>query len=763
MNPEQWEKIQSVLSAAFLLPESEREGFVRAQLAGDSALAQEALELLRAGPHSSGFLKPPDPEMLAERLREFQDRLAGRRIGDFELQTIIGWGAMGVVYRALQLPLKRVVAVKLLPPWLPHSELTIERFRREAIAASKLTHPGIARVISFGEEGDLRYYAMDFVEGQSLQTLLDLARHQPEQHPWPSAQQVAEWAAKLADALHYAHSQGIVHRDVKPSNILIDRQGEPRLIDFGLAIDGDLGRLTKSGSTIGTPQYMSPEQASALDRVIDGRSDIYSLGAVLYELLSKQPPFSADNQPELLRKIVEVHPTAVRRLRPEVSPGLENICQVALEKLPSDRFPDAAQFAADLRRVLAGRSPLTRPPRLWQRAQRRLIRHRWPIAAGFVLLAGASGFGHHLNTRHDPRLTITCPSADGPARVYAHRYDERTGQLIDRKYLGRTPLKAVRVEPGSSLVVVELPDGRFSTQAVYGLTNNQSRTVELHPEQAGRFDADLTRIAAARVSVIRQCIPEGVETHGPIDIPEFLIGKYPVTNGDYMEFLKQHPGVGQRPFFWPEEDSAAWRDRPADFDRRPVTGVRYVDAQAYCSARGQRLPSLEEWRLAVQTTDGRRFPWGEDATRVFAETPMQSAETAPSGSEATGQAPEAAADASAPGGSQSNAQLWRDYLQHVLPVDRRERNFPVGEVYDGYGHIWQMTSSPALMQAGPGTPAQPHGDFYYAAGASWRLAVQGINPASDGLNSVSLSSLSVPDHTIGFRCARDVLPPRPSP
>jgi formylglycine-generating enzyme required for sulfatase activity len=288
------------------------------------------------------------------------------------------------------------------------------------------------------------------------------------------------------------------------------------------------------------------------------------------------------------------------------------------------------------------------------------------------------------------------------------------------------------------------------------LQTGDRRTIELIAEfQEGRDDG-LARIPSALVKVFRPVIPAGVEQSALIDIPTFLIGKYPVTNGEYMKFQSDYPGLTQRPFFWPKEDSAAWRDRPTDFDRRPITGVRYVDAQAFCSARGLRLPSLEEWRLAVQTTDGRRFPWGDDATRVFTETPMQSAETAGTGSGATGEAPQATAGASAAGGSQSNAQLWRDYLRHVLPVDRRERNFPVGEVYDGYGHIWQMTSGPALMQAAPGNPAQPHSDFYYAVGASWRLVVQGLNPASVGLNTFTLGSISVPDHTIGFRCARDI-------
>ncbi len=354
-------------------------------------------------------------------------------LGDFRIVREVGRGGMGVVYEAEQISLGRRVALKVLPLAGMMDERHLRRFKNEALAAAHLDHPNIVDVLGVGSERGVHYYAMRFIEGQTLADIIrDLRgeRDRPTsaddqdvtraytppatEAPAPAAptrdqgllstkgstrdagffRAVAQLGAQVAEALEHAHQQGIVHRDVKPSNLLLDGRGKPWVTDFGLAqIQSDV-KLTQTGDLVGTLRYMSPEQALAKRVPIDHRTDVYSLGATLYELLTLRPVFEGSDRQELLRQIAFDEPTRPRRLNRGVPQELETIVLKALEKNPNDRYPTAQELADDLTRYLKDEPIRARTPSVSRRLQKWALRHLalvWATALGLALaLVGLS-------------------------------------------------------------------------------------------------------------------------------------------------------------------------------------------------------------------------------------------------------------------------------------------------------------------------------------------------------------------------------------
>ncbi|MBX3471078.1 MAG: serine/threonine protein kinase, partial [Planctomycetes bacterium] len=266
-----------------------------------------------------------------------------RRVGGYELLAELGRGGMGSVWRARSLALGREVALKLLTA--PDDPELVERFQLEARAAARLRHPNVVGVHEVGQDGRTWFLALDLVEGESLRARV--TRDGPL-----SPREAARVVEAIGRALHHAHGHGVVHRDVKPHNILIAADGTPLLADFGLAKDAGADGLTVTGQVLGTPAYMAPEQALGDLARVDRRADVYALGATLYEALTGAPPFAGATAMNILRQVIEDDPAPPSRRRPGLDRDLEAVVLKCLEKAPDARYDTAAQAADDLARWL---------------------------------------------------------------------------------------------------------------------------------------------------------------------------------------------------------------------------------------------------------------------------------------------------------------------------------------------------------------------------------------------------------------------------
>ena len=301
------------------------------------------------------------------------------KIDGYEVQSVLGSGGMGVVYRARHVKLNRIVALKMLRSGAYAGLHELVRFQREAEAVAGLSHPNIVQVHDVGEFDGQPFFTMEFVDGQSLAEAL-AGTPQP-------ARQAAAFVAVLAQAVQVAHTSGIVHRDLKPANVLLAPDGTPKIADFGLArrIEG-ASDLTLTGARIGTPSYMAPEQAAGHTSLIGPSTDLYALGAILYEMVTGRPPFRAETAIETERQVMAEEPVSPSRLNPKVPRDLETICQKCLHKEPLRRYATAEALAGDLQRFLRGEPVLARRVSRIERAGKWANRHR---ALSAALISGA--------------------------------------------------------------------------------------------------------------------------------------------------------------------------------------------------------------------------------------------------------------------------------------------------------------------------------------------------------------------------------------
>ncbi|WP_422928888.1 serine/threonine protein kinase [Singulisphaera sp. PoT] len=301
-----------------------------------------------------------------------------RQVGDYDLINEIARGGMGVVYKARQRRLNRVVALKMTLAGPHASDSDNLRFRTEAEAVANLDHPNIVPVFEVGEHRGHWYFSMKLIEGGSLASNLEQYRTRPRE--------AVELMVTVARAMHYAHQRGIRHRDLKPSNILLDAEERPHVTDFGLAErDGDSSDLTSPGAIVGSPPYMSPEQAAGRSHAVTTATDVYGLGAILYAMLTGNAPFRGDSALETIRQVRECDPERPSQVNPAVDRDLEAICLKCLRKDPQDRYASADALANDLRRWLLGASIMARPTSSLERVRRWCRRH--PFVTGLLALA----------------------------------------------------------------------------------------------------------------------------------------------------------------------------------------------------------------------------------------------------------------------------------------------------------------------------------------------------------------------------------------
>lgn len=360
--------------------------------------------------------------------------LAGQQLGDFALISELGRGGMGVVYVAVQTSLGRRVALKVLNPGLRLTPRAVARFRREAAAAAKLHHSNIVPVYATGEEGGVHFYAMELIDGLGLDAVIGQLRAQNSSNespavsadltattayippdpltPSPAApsgttpaadrfDRIASMIADVADALDHAHQNGVTHRDIKPSNLLLSPDGRLSVTDFGLAIIFGQPGMTMTGEIVGTPAYMSPEQVTGGRIPVDHRTDVYSLGATLYELLTLRPPFAAEGRDRLLAMLIQKEPAAPRSVNPQVPRDLETVCLKCLEKDPDRRYASAKDLADDLRRYVHRFAIQAKRAGPLARLRKWVKRNPALAAAGVMVLLALSAVGAFAWRAHE--------------------------------------------------------------------------------------------------------------------------------------------------------------------------------------------------------------------------------------------------------------------------------------------------------------------------------------------------------------------------
>jgi len=405
MTDERMATIEKIFAAALEQDPEDRDSLLERECAGDDELLDEVRALLQSFLDDPDFLeKSPASELLRshnvelsleEVEAQIEPGLPFERLGDFRLIKKLGAGGLGVVYLAVQESLQRKVALKLIRPELAGAPEVEERFWREIDMLAKIDHPHIVSVFGSGESQGTRYFAMELLQGKGLNEILRQAWSSRRK---PSTKLILTWIKEIAEALDWTHQVGIIHRDVKPSNIHVLPGGRAKLLDFGIARNLKLSTLTFTGEMRGTPAYASPEQITGRHEQIDARTDIYSLGATLYEALTGKQPFDGESTEQVIHQVLNEDPLAPRRLNPSISRELERVILKALEKDPAHRYQKMADLAYDLTQLIEGGVDLiVKPASIFRRGRKTIRRHpAASTAIGVTLLAALAIVGYIL-------------------------------------------------------------------------------------------------------------------------------------------------------------------------------------------------------------------------------------------------------------------------------------------------------------------------------------------------------------------------------
>lgn len=699
-----------LVQEALELPAEQREAFVRDRCGDDVSMLDDALPML-AVKIPAAFLEHPDSAT--------ESGLAGRTLDDFELIDEIGRGGMGVVYRAHQKSLGRDVAVKVLhTSVVAQSERTLARFQRESKALARLRHPGLVQVITHGEDDGFYYFAMELVVGKSLAELFQASgRAQSKEE----ITQATRWLSQTASALHAAHTAGVIHRDVKPQNVLVDAEGAARLVDFGIAYDETQRDHTVTRELMGTPGYMSPEQLRAHRLAVDERTDVYSCGVVLYEALTGKRPYAGTTVVELAEQVVSTPVEPVRRANPTVPRELQWIVERALEVNPADRYASAAEFADDCERFLAGEPTTAGPHSIARKSKDFATVHRRSLLA-FGIVAAAGGIGVGLSRALSagdkrPMVRVAFDRHPDGCRAIAERMDVKTvlphasGEAIE---LGRTPLAEFELPVGmwrirllrGEEIVCEVYEALFDVQRTHQL-------VALFDRGVSGFD-DMIRIPANE------------------QLAAFTVDRTEVTNASYRKFVlnTRH----RAPELWPDN----WRaGLHPEWQVRPVVEISLHDAQCFAAWSGKRLPTWLEWQRAARGMAQLNFPWGDEFT--------DSDKVADKANVRWPGRPE-------PRYEPMNEKLVRDielvrrtYLARTLPVDQGAEGRSSDGLHRCLGNVREWTATPAGSETRSGW--QPAVGMSLAAGASWLGDLAELHAQAPTPNLLLAEDL-------GMRCVR---------
>jgi serine/threonine-protein kinase len=507
-------------------------------------------------------------------------------IAGFELLKRVGRGGMGSVYRSRQLSVDRIVAVKVLRPDLARNTSFITRFRDEARSAAKLNHPNIVQAIDSGEGGGYYYFAMEYVDGETLHRLMLREGMLDEK-------KALKIALDVARALEHAMTQGIVHRDIKPGNIMLTRDGVTKLCDLGLARARDEEDESGRGVAVGTPYYISPEQATG-QMDVDCRSDIYSLGATLYRAVVGKPAFNAPTPAEILEKHVRSPLPWPADHNPALSEGICYLIAKMMAKKPEERYQTPGELIEDIQRVLAGEAPKSS-----------VVEFEIPP----------------MRLSEEERKATAMTDVRLRKKRQAIRQLVQVREVVDRVALEQTvPSHAV-----VRLLRGNLDESKVETFLKYGLLFlSERRFQEARREfhRAALLGADvsmymgkLDALGAPRGMVY---VPEGEFISGPPDapvkktLPAFYVDIDLATNRKYHDFMRATGAAA--PGHW------IGRDMPEGQEDYPVVNITWDETQAFCQWARKRLPTADEWEKAARGTDGRAYPWGPEFNQVCCNT-----------------------------------------------------------------------------------------------------------------------------------------------
>jgi formylglycine-generating enzyme required for sulfatase activity len=578
--------------------------------------------------------------------------LSGAIIGQYHIIEQIGRGGMTTVYKAYQPNLDRYVAIKVLTPDLVETRNFVARFEREAKAVARLRHRNILTVFDYGRQGGLFYLVMEYVSGGSLMERLG----------WPQDLDYAVViVSQVGDALAHAHRQGMIHRDVKPGNILMAEEDWPLLSDFGLAkMVEDSPKLTASGASVGTPQYMSPEQAQGL--AVDQRSDIYSLGAVLYEAATGRPPFGTDSPMAVILRQINEPITPPHTLRSDLPEEMERIILKALTKSPADRYQRMEEFLADLREAYplpANRNMVhqgnaqagpKRRPAAFEPAPTPVVTPRLPRRRPFPWTGVAIGLVLLLTLALTLLLfkASMVPLVSSPTDVFATAPSPSAAAFPPTI----VPLASSTTEPVAAVPTpsVATPSPTVMPPSLtvappsptVAPTMHETQTIELRVWEAD--GAEMVFVPAGEFVMGSEELGDDERPAHRVYLDDFWIDRYEVTNERFARFVAatgyqteaerrgrgwvwmDSNGSTELTTGWEEVEGADWRhphgpdSSIGDKMDHPVVLVSWHDADAYCRWAAKCLPSEAQWEKAARGTDERRYAWGDEFDSARANT-----------------------------------------------------------------------------------------------------------------------------------------------
>jgi formylglycine-generating enzyme required for sulfatase activity len=624
------------------------------------------------------------------------------KLGKYKIIAEVGRGGFAAVYKAVDTTLSRTVALKVLAPHLLWDPTFVQRFQREAEVAANLDHPNIVTIYEVSQIEGVYLIAMQFLAGRTLSQILEAEGLLP-------VSRVQAMIEQIASALDYAHARGFVHRDIKPSNIMVADDGRATLTDFGLVQAGEGTKLSTTGVVFGTPEYMSPEQAEG--EKLDARSDIYSLGVVLYEMLAGRPPFVADTTPAVMYKHMH-EPPPLDELPSDLPQGVVAVVEKALAKKREARYQSAGEMAQALgeateARVKVTPIPLVEPAAVAEKkpkpptpkaAPKKAVGRVALVAGGLVLVCIVGIISSAI-----------CGWPSTPTPEVTKRIVKET--VVVEKEVEVT--KVVEVEKEVEVVVTATPEPAAEV-VEKEVEVEVTKVVEVEKEVEVVVTATPEPPSLGMVHVLAGEFIMGSDWDSDeqpvhtVYLDAFYIDKTEVTNAQYRKCVEA--GACEEPGCWDDSDFNA--------PDQPVVCVNWYQAQDYCEWAGKQLPTEAEWEKAARGTDGRTYPWGEgiDCEHAHYLGCDPTMVTVPVGSKPKGASPYGALDMA------GNVREW------------------VADWYDsGY-----YATSPESNPKGPAS-----GDDRVVRDGSWDIGGRGVSAAK----RFSLPPDSPYAH-LGFRCAR---------